>query len=476
MTDILLVDPTKVFKGSVGIPHYSLPVLSVAGYLERHGLKVEIFDYKFEDLKEMNILNASCVGITAMSGRQVFFGLEVARYIREKDSGIPIIWGGIHPSILPEQTLKSRYADIVVCGEGELTALELVKNICEGKPIKDVKGISYKKYKKVIHNPPRPLMNMEDISDMPLHLLKSLKKYHPEEVIRYASSRGCPHRCKFCYNSVYAKSMWRTKSISKIVSDVGWIIEKFHPKSIDFIDDNFFVDKNRAEEICREFIKNGFDTRWSGDCRIDYFKRFDDSYMEVLRKSGCDTLFIGIESGCQRILDFISKDIKADEIIPAIEKCKRYGIKPFCAFMLGFPTETKEEAYETLSMIDKIQEVDEEIQCQISIFSPYEGTGLYDISIENGFKPPSSLEEWGDWNFGDVSNLSWCNYKEFLDAVSNIVRVKNKKYVFKRPFISNLVKDAFRFSANMRWKYKFFNFPAEWKVWNLLQKWRGYLA
>ncbi len=481
MDEIILIDPTKKWVGAVGVPYPPLAILSVGGYLEKNGIKVKIIDVKFDGYKKMNLHDATCVGITAMTGRQIHHGLEIAKFIREKDPDIPIIWGGIHPTLLPEQTLENEYVDIVVRNEGEHTAMELVQKISNGDSLETIKGISYKEGRKIINNTQRPFMNMDEIYDIPYHLLKNFKKYHPKDVIHYLSSRGCPHRCKFCYNLAFSKRCWRSKSTKKILDELTWIIEKFHPKSIDFIEDNFFVDKNRVKEICNGLIELGFDGKWSGDCRINYFKNFDSSFMKLLKKSGCDGLFLGVESGSQRILDFIQKDIKVDEVIPAIKKCKEYDIGVLAAFMVGFPTETIEDSYETINLVDKIHDVDENALTLLSVLSPYPGTEMYDIAIKYGFEPPKSLEEWGgNWNFSNVKNIPWCNHdhKIFLQTITNISRVMNKNFSISRhsasAFFSSLVKSMFVFSANTRWKYKFFDFPIEWKLWTFIQKWRGY--
>ncbi len=480
MTDITLIDTTKTWVGTTAPPYPPFAVLSVAGYLEKSGFKVSVFDNKFENYKKIKINSTMAIGITAMTGRQIYFGLEIAKFIREKDSDIPIIWGGVHPSLLPEQTLKNPYVDIVVRGEGEITAKELMQKISKGKSLKNVKGISYKYKGKIIHNPERPFMNMDETSDMPLHLLENLDKYNPKEVIYYLSSRGCPHRCNYCYNQSFSKRYWRTKSVKKILEELRWLIEKFHPKSIDFIEDNFFVNQDRVKEICQGLLDMGFDGKWNADCRIDYFKRFDESFMNLLEKSGCNGLFFGVESGSQKILDFIHKDTRVEEIIPAIKKCKEHNIKSVDAFMIGFPTETKKEVYETINIIDKILEIDKDAVTLVNMLSPYPGTEMFNLALKYGFEPPKSFEEWGgDWTYSSGKNIFWFDkkYKNFLETIHIVSKMRNKFTISTsslQSFFNSMLKAPLAFSANMRWRYKFFNFPIEWEIYPHIQKWRGY--
>ncbi len=376
--------------------------------------------------------------------------------------------------------MQNKYVDIVVRGEGEITTKELMQKISKGESLKSVKGISYKYKGKIIHNPERPFMNMDETSDMPLHLLKNLDKYNPKEVIYYLSSRGCPHRCTYCYNQSYSKKCWRTKSVKKILEELRWLIEKFHTKKIDFVEDNFFVSQDRVKGICQGLLDMGFDGKWGGDCRIDYFKRFDESFMNLLEKSGCNDLFLGVESGSQKILDFIHKDIKVEEIIPAIKKCKEHNIKSVDAFMIGFPTETKKEVYETINIIDKILKIDKDATTVVNMLSPYPGTEMFDLALKYGFEPPKSFEEWGgDWTYSSTKNIFWFDkkYKSFLETIHIVSKMRNKLTISTsslQSFFNSMLKAPLAFSANMRWNHKFFSFPIEWKIYPHIQKWRGY--
>jgi len=137
MSEIILIYPGKQWMGSVTSPYPPLPLLPIAGILEKNGFKVKLIDMQIENYKTMKLGEALYIGITTRTGRQISYGLEVAKFVREKDPDLKIIWGGVHPSLLPEQTLINKYVDLLVRGEGDLTIVELTKKI-DGNKLKHI--------------------------------------------------------------------------------------------------------------------------------------------------------------------------------------------------------------------------------------------------------------------------------------------------------------------------------------------------
>lgn len=479
---IILVNLGRHWFGTTQIMMPPTSILPIGGMLDKNGYKVEIFDARLEDYRNLNLNNTMWVGITTMTGRTIKQGVEISKYVKEKDKDIPVVWGGVHATLLPEQTVAHPNVDIVVRGEGDITALELTKALETGDSLSNVRGITYKNDGDIISTPNRPFMNLDDAADLPYHLLKNeyKRQYSIDTTFFYPDSRGCPHRCRYCYNTIYCNSIWRSKSVDKIISELKWIAENYHPENILFLVDNFFVNKKRVEEILKRKIEEGLDFEWWGDCRANYFDKFDDDFLGLLKKSGCKGLNIGAESGSQRVLDFIKKDITINQILNTVEKMKKFELDTMLFFVIGFPTETLDETYQTLDLIDRINKINKKAESFISVYTPYPGTSLYDLVVEKyGYKLPQTLEAWGGWLFSSEKNITWFTpeYSHFLQSIAQISRFRIIKFGHPsnlKDFAKQILKLPFSIAAKLRWRYREFRYPIEWKIWSAIQKSRGY--
>lgn len=482
-SDVVLFFPGSTFIGSIGNMYPPLSLLPIANVLREEGYDAEIIDTRLEDYRKAKLDDALYVGISSITGRQIRQGLEISRWVGERYPDLSIVWGGIHPTLLPEQTIENENVDMVVRGEGERTCLELAQALEGEKGLEEIKGLTYKEGRKIKSNPGRPFLDLDtETSDIDYTLLKGHEEeYRLSETFHYTSSRGCPHRCNFCYNTKFCENTWRSKSVPKIEEELAEVVDRYHPKRINFLEDNFFVKKSRVEAICSAIIREGHDIEWTADVRANYFDRYDRGFMETLRKSGCKELIIGAESGSPRILEAIQKDITVDQVRDAVKKSLEQGIEVFGLFMVGFPGENARDVELTMDLIDELTKMDKErVKTTVSIFSPYPGTRLYDSVVKDyDFTPPGSLEAWGEWNFSSIANTPWFDpeYRSFLEAVANIARVKSAKFEWsKNPMVlgKSVVRSFFVNSGKFRWQRRFFKSPVEWKVWTMIQRWRGY--
>jgi len=304
-TDVVLVFPRTGpmdIKGIlIEIPY---GVLFIASYLIREGFSVKIIDQRvdknWKESLRKEAVNAKLVGISSMTGKQIFYGLEIAKFVR-KISNTKIVWGGIHPSIMPEQTIKDSLVDVIVVGEGEETIVDILR-----KDLEKVKGIYFKKQGKIIKTEHREFLDMNNIPIQPFHLLRMENYFIPfvgVKAMHIHTSRGCPHRCIFCYNRNFNKMKWRCMNAKKVADIIEDAIEKFGIKGIVSTEDNFFVHFKRVEEIFRELDKRNIHIRWKANCRIDYLDRMSEEFLSFLEEHGLDTLDIGIESGSDKYLE-----------------------------------------------------------------------------------------------------------------------------------------------------------------------------
>ncbi|MCL5773609.1 MAG: B12-binding domain-containing radical SAM protein [Firmicutes bacterium] len=465
---------------------YTVPLglLSLSYFLEKEGYKPEILDTTIDNYKNMNLDNVLCVGFSVMTGAQILNSIEIAQFIRNINPKIPLVWGGIHPTLLPEETAKNPLVDVAVKGEGEHTLVELVKCFESGKPIDKIQGIAYKNGSTIVSKPFSPMLDMNSIGILPYHLL-NIEKYGTSHSFRLNTSRGCPGRCKFCSNMASNNKIWRGQDAAKVIEQLSYIVKKFNPGQIIFEEDNFFADPIRVEKICKSIIETGLKIKWMGFCRSEHFLTFSRELMNLIKNAGCNYISFGGESGSQKILNKISKGTKPGHMIKATKLCGELGIKPLFSFMSGFPWETSEDLEATLNVIDEIIKANPAAEISgIFIYTPYPGTPIYDLAIEQGFTPPASMEEWGTFQFGNTTNVPWVPPGKLskLKTLLSISRFPfyTKKIILPPVFQSKhnrLIAYMFRafyrflcFSARSRWRRRFFRFPIEWNIYNWYQK------
>lgn len=466
MADIILFFP-KLKKGK---EEFLLPIslLTVAAPLVKAGFSVKIIDQRIEEdwrktLLEQISKEPLFVGFSVMTGLQILHALEASQIVKEK-SKIPVVWGGVHPSLLPEQTLVNNLVDIVVIKEGEETLLDLAQRIKSNQSLDEVLGIAYKKDGQIKVNPERPFIDLNTLPDIPYHLVefeKYIKKISytsgkPGREIVLFTSRGCPHRCGFCYNRQYNKRRWRGKSAERVVAEMEKLIKDYRITSFNIQDDEFFVDIKRAGKICELIVDNGWQIELSSCCRIDYVsERMDDNFLALLERAGFKTLFLGIESGSPEMEKVICKDITNEQVIRSMEKMHRFNINAKYTFMAGFPGETVSDLYQTTDLILKMKEINPYVRIPPwRVFTVYPGIALYDLSIKNGFKPPYSLEEWAEYDFSTVKN-PWITskMKRIIENVIFSIRFLQlrKKRLSNSPI--HLLLKLYSATVDWRWKH-----------------------
>ncbi|MFH1317007.1 MAG: radical SAM protein [Candidatus Woesearchaeota archaeon] len=473
--DIVLVQPKAGRWEKLGVRQPE-SLLTIAAVPFQKGYKIKILDTRIEkNWKEVlgKILNKNppvCVGITSMTGVQIKNALEVSRFVK-RNSNVPVVWGGVHASLLPEQTLENKNIDIVIVREGDYAFCEVFENLRDGKSLEDVKGIYYKKDGKVIKNPPRELIkNLDELPVLPYELI-DLDKYYAMNTgegksITMTTSRGCPHRCTFCYNTSYYCNRWRAMSAPKVIDRIKYVVEKFGIKTIFFHDDNFSVDLNRVDEITKGIIDQRIDIKWGLlGTRIDTIERMSDELLNQLINAGCINIDIGIESGSERILQLMKKDITIPKIIEVNKRLAKYKIISKYTFIVGFPTETKKDLNESINLALRLTKDNRKAYTPFFIFTLYPGTQVFELAMKNGYIEPNKLSDWISSNFEEAFlNYPWLTKKRIkmirnLEFTSNFAN-KNIKYKINNNMIRILFNLYYPF-ARYRFKNNFYHLPIE---------------
>ena len=466
--EVLLVFPGKFRAPDPQVP---LALLYLASSLQQEGFSVRILDMRLDDYRRFEAGNPLFVGVSCMSGLQIKYALEFARHMRMQDSSVPLVWGGVHPTLLPEQTVSSDFVDVVVSGEGDLIIKDLANALSQNQPLADVAGITCKVNGAVKSSPNGKTINLDEIPlALPYDLLQ-MERYPSFRVGRFhiQTSRGCPHRCGFCYNTAFNHNRWRGKSANRVLDEIQYIKAKYpHIQIVDPIDDNVFVDEYRVQQICQGLIERKLGVRWRANCRFDYMANYDKDFLEMLAKSGCVELDFGGESGSERIQQLICKDVTADEMLQSVDNLRCYApsIEPYVSWMSGLPDETDEELAQTFDLMDKMCEVNPKTQHYgIFVYTPFPSSVMEYLPAE--FTAPQTLEEWGNIHVFHF-DPPWHTKAqvEKLHAISAVTRIafypqariRERGLAFK--FTYNILN---RF-AKYRWKHRNFSFPLELKL------------
>jgi radical SAM superfamily enzyme YgiQ (UPF0313 family) len=382
---ICLISPpyNSAVKSVVGVSSPPLGLAYIASVLKQnHEVKIidsNILNYAIEDVeRRLRSFNPDVVGITSVTP-SIYEAYKVAEIAKKVREDCKVILGGPHATFMPRQTMEEcKYIDIIVRGEGEETIKELIKNIEKGTPLNEVKGITFREKNKIIDTEPRPFIkNIDDIPFpsrdlLPIHLYK----FNGVKYTTMLTSRGCPFKCSFCSSSRLFGGYWRGRSPENVLEEMKIIYEEYGIKNIEFIDDTFTLNQERAEKICNEIIKQGWDISWGASSRVDTLSK---KLVEKMKKAGCWIVYLGIESGSQEILNAIGKGITLEQVKKAVKILKDVGIQVLGSFIIGFIQDTKKTIKETIKFAKNLN-LD---YAQFSILTPYPGTPIFYYAKKN---------------------------------------------------------------------------------------------
>ncbi|UCB56924.1 MAG: B12-binding domain-containing radical SAM protein [Candidatus Omnitrophota bacterium] len=438
-TQVLLLYPkTGMDFGSTVAPPHAL--LAVAAPILKAGYKVRILDQRVEPITE-EILKKElsgepiCVGISTMVGSQIYFALSLAETVRRITNGkVPIVWGGCQPSVVPEQTLENENVDYVVIGEGDRTLLEMVRAWEHKQPLAEVAGIMFKNGREIVRTPPRSLLDVEELLPVPWELVNIESYIHRDMYISDRrrvldigqTSRGCPFKCGFCSSATIRQRKWRAMSVDKSLNLIVDTVKRFKLDGFWLRDDEFYINRKRANAIFKGIIDAKIDVRfYTSGTRCDVFTQAGEEEIALMKRAGAHTLKFGAESGSQRILNLMQKGITVEQTIESNLRCKRHGIIPVFAFIVGYPTETFEDMNKTIDVLYQLKRDNSQAKFEtIAIFTPLPGTPSWNLAVEHGLVSPESFSDWIHWLFDDYdlegAKMPWFKTRKERMWVGNI--------------------------------------------------------
>ncbi len=265
---------------------------------------------------------------------------------------ITTIAKGAHFSFLAKQVLQSHdFIDIAICGEGELT----LKEILQGSPLSEIKGICYRDDYEIVENQRRPFNeNLDDLPYPARDLIDNSLYIRPDNNKKQAVikvSRGCPYHCFFCLATPLNGRIVRKRSAENIIGEIRECVEKYGINNFIFWSDIFNLDKEWTRDLCRKIIESGLKITFSTNTRAD---SADMETIMLMKKAGCRLVSIGVESGSQYMLDKMGKKITLSQIVNTVKAFKKSGIQIYAYYVIGLPWETKETIKDTLNFAKKL--------------------------------------------------------------------------------------------------------------------------
>jgi anaerobic magnesium-protoporphyrin IX monomethyl ester cyclase len=413
---VLLVNPPQQFYPGSDPPAGNLPLglMYIAAVLDKAGYKTEILDAFMTDSsflkvgdtlevgmpyrkihEEIRRRKPDIVGIASPFTCQAENAIRVGDIAKEVNPNILTVVGGPHVTAVPVEFLEeAKSIDIAVIGEGEYTMLDIVKFFEGIKKISDVQGIAYRLDGAIKQNELRPFLEDLDELPYPAYHLVDIEQYLNPRKIEYRSfkdravsmitSRGCPFNCNFCSVHLHMGNKFRAHSVNYVINHIEYVVNKFGVKTIFFEDDNLTFDMKRFESICDKMIEKGVKFNWEtpNGIRADYLTL---SLLKKMKKSGCQSVFFGIESGDQYILDnIIGKSLNLKKVVNVAKMCKDIGISTAAFYIIGFPGEKKENMLRTVELALRLKS-DFDVGMLLHVATPSLGTRLYEECKKKGY-------------------------------------------------------------------------------------------
>ncbi len=406
---ILFVEPPKEYWFVMGeyLPP-PLGILQLAAYLERQdkSIEIEVLDCQAKGLdwsdfqRHIESSSPDIVAPSALSTCNAYTVVRAVETAKKVNSDIRTIVGGQHFTATAQKSLETYpEIDFIVRGEGEQTLLELAQELKKKKPIlSKINGLSFRHGEKVLHNPPRPLINNLDSLPMPgYHFVKdSVNRYHFTMMAgskRYAlieGSRGCPHTCTFCSQWKHWNGVWRTKSVKRIADEFEYCYNEFGSRFLWLTDDNFGLGKHTSE-LCDEILKRGIadDIMWFMQVRCDDIIK-NKGILPKMRRAGNHWILVGIESGSVATLESFHKKIIPKDAKKSMTLMKENDIFAQATFIIG---ERKDSAASIAQLREFVNHIDPDLAI-FMILTPFPGTELYETAKQNGW----------------IEDTNWSNY------------------------------------------------------------------
>jgi radical SAM superfamily enzyme YgiQ (UPF0313 family) len=427
---VLLLNPCWDYQPNKKGPVYNrkfppIELANIASLLLEHNIDVSIYDANLDNLSPeqvaMKAIGYDKIFITSSTldkwicpNIDIEIFIQTAKRISEIQKNTYLL--GAHPTVFPAKILKLTGARAAIISEPELAAEELVLN----DELSNIKGIGYfnsdGEYKQ---NPPNQPLDLRNLPIPAFNLLKKGGYYYEvlgDNMMVFEASRGCPYPCIFCFKSMYGNSV-RKKEPIQIIKEIEKAIESNGIKTAYFMDLEFTIFKKNVAVLCDLLIEKGSPIKWCCQTRAD---AVDKDLLKKMKQAGCVLIHYGVETGSDRIMKLINKNITKEKIINGIKLTKELGIDTACFFMFGFPSETKEEMEETIAFAKELNPT----YASFHIAIPYPSTEFYNNMREKDYDnfPSHFADEFNYDELFDIERKAFLTYYLRLSYIIDRLR------------------------------------------------------
>ena len=449
-----------------------LGILAVSTPLLRAGYQVRIIDstitpnFRTRVIEELR--DALCLAVSLVTGPMIKETVEIARAAKLLYPDKPVILGGWHPSLLPQQTLAAPYVDVVVQGQGEDALLEIVQRIEARESFEGIRGVGCKDGDRISFNATRPLKPIRELPPKAYQLadFDAYERVCGRRWAMYTSSLACPYNCGYCTNDGVYGRKWNALDPGQVAEETCDLVSRFSLSLLWIVDDNFLVDRERAVAIAEGILQRGVRFAWSIQASTNLVARLSDEELALLKRAGLSQVAQGADTGSPKVMRLMGKNFqKIETIYEAAEKLSNAGIRPSFNMIFGYPGEGETERRESIALIMDICRRYPGAEFWTNIFTPYPGAPIMNRAFELGIQVPTTLEQWVDF-FPRYTVLPWLQgerhrrvqrMREYLRLAFNRVPIGVKR----KNLLQRVVHGSIGVPARWRLDHHVYDFPLE---------------
>jgi len=448
-------------------------LLALASPLLDAGSEVSLIDPAvvpdYQRVVAREIGDALCLGVSLLTGPMIRSAVKVARRVRRQRPELPIVFGGWHPSLLPDETLRHDAVDIVIRGQGELTMVEVAQRLTGGQDLAGVRGASFKPGGEAVHNAERPVENINHLPAPAYHLVDfdGYERVRGVREIGYPSSVGCPYACNYCTDQVFYKRRFNAYRAERVVSEVTDLVGRYRLQEVAFLDSNFPVDVKRAVAIARGFVESKVKFHWTVQASTDLVCRMSDDDVSLLAASGLHHMGFGTESASEEVLALMNKKHqRIADMFETARKTDQAGMRVTFNVILGYPGETERDRVETFRIMSEIARRHSNVSFSPNIFTPYPGIPIWPQLRQMGVREPQSLEEWDVVALGN-NLLPWLQGED-LERLRRMIEYfllnnQIRRATTRVRWLGQGVRRAL--GAPLRWRLRNNHYGFPWELW-----------
>jgi anaerobic magnesium-protoporphyrin IX monomethyl ester cyclase len=397
---VVLYNPQAVF--------FTMPLalMAIGSELDPSLFEVVIVDARLDPDAHQTVLShlhdAICLGVTVLTGAPISDAVELSQAARQARPEITIVWGGWHPSMFARECIAETCIDVSVRGQGEQTFAEIVQRLADGLSLDDCAGCTVRLPDGSIRdNPDRPLAQVDGFRAHNYDLIP-VERYFElkgKRQLDFISSQGCNFRCAFCSDPFVYQRKWVGLEPVRLALRLKELWDRYHFDDVNFQDETFFTRRDRVQAMAEEIIRSGMKITWAATMRADQGIRLPDDVWALCKQSGLRRLLVGVESGSNRVLKIIRKDIRIEQVFEVAQKLVRHKLAGYFPFIVGFPDENDDDIRASLECATRLRSMSPDFTTPIYYFKPYPGSQLVIDAVERGFRLPQTLEAWAKFDY-----------------------------------------------------------------------------